>query len=102
MYKKISMWLFLAYTSFMFYRSPEFSDALIILGLASLYAFELFLERSREKDPKVDEEFEKFKRDAELENLKLTVEQLKEERIRRAELRSVKNEELKNGPKFVF
>lgn len=102
MFKKFSFWLILAYTLFTFLYVESFSNSLVIISLVCLYGFELYLDRCREKDPKVDENYEKMRTEIELENLKLSLENMKDEKVRRAEMRAAREKGGVDGSKFIF
>lgn len=42
MYKLFTPWLLLSYVAFCLYRTPEISDSVIVVAIATLTGFELF------------------------------------------------------------
>jgi len=89
--KTISFWLLTLYTAYMFYRTPSISDSIIILALAGLYGFELYLIRLQDLDPVLDPEYQKLKEQYDLEALKLSVENTKMQQAKQAELAAARN-----------
>ena len=102
MHKKFSFWLILAYSTYSIIYPYSFSNALVLIALVALYGFEIYLDRQREKDPKEDKEFKKLRDEIELENMKLTLENLRTEQVRRAEMKAAREEAGVNGARFTF
>lgn len=101
-YKNLSFWLIISYLAFMFYRTPGISDGLILIALSSLYGFQLHLDFKREERPRRDEEFEEVRKQLDIEQAKLTLENLKEQQVRQAELRVARNKAEQNERQFTF
>ena len=100
--KSIPLWLVLFYTGFMFYKIPGIPDSIILIGLITLYGFEMFLNRQREQDVELDPEYEKLKNELDIESMRLNLEAAKLQKIKQAELIAARNEVGSNDKKFIF
>ena len=101
--KFISFWLLFLYVASLFIKIPDISDSFIVLGLCSLYGFELWLDRQREKDPKENIELKELKESLEIEGLKLSIENIKLQQVKQSQMRAAQSELGESGDKkFIF
>ena len=80
LYKTLSTCLLVPYLAFMFYRTPQLSDAFIIIALVCLSGFERYMIRMEARDPRRSTEIDELRDKLEIESIKSTIQNLEVQR----------------------